>query len=231
MTDMILIPALGCNQLLYADVLPELSKVVQPSVQIPTADRYDDMVADSLRHSPEQFVVLGTSMGARLALEVTLAAPHRVQGTVIIGSGPGAVADQAGGLQRSKRMRDGEFETVLNEMGQMISHLAGPRGADTMALFKQMGQQVGAETTARQSNALAYRVDRWPRLPEITTPVLCLWGQYDQFSPCTDGKQLAQTVLNGTYVELPDCGHFPTLEYPDETAAAITTWLADQCLI
>jgi pimeloyl-ACP methyl ester carboxylesterase len=231
MTDMILFPALGCNQLLYADVLPELSKVLQPSVQIPTSDRYDDMVLDLLLNAPERFVVLGTSMGGRLALEITLAAPHRVQGTVIIGSGPGAVVDQAGGLRRSERMRGGEFEAVVNEMGQMISHFAGPRGAETMNLFKQMGQQVGAETTARQSDALAHRVDRWPRLSGIATPVLCLWGQYDQFSPCTDGKRLAQTVPNGTYVELPDCGHFPTLEYPHETAAAITTWLVDQRLI
>jgi pimeloyl-ACP methyl ester carboxylesterase len=26
-------------------------------------------------------------------------------------------------------------------------------------------------------------------------------------------------------VELPECGHFPTLEYPDESAAALERWL------
>jgi pimeloyl-ACP methyl ester carboxylesterase len=32
-------------------------------------------------------------------------------------------------------------------------------------------------------------------------------------------------------VELPDCGHFPTLEYPQKATEAIVTWLEDAGLI
>jgi pimeloyl-ACP methyl ester carboxylesterase len=225
MIDMMLVPALGCDAALYAEILPELSQLARCRVHIPSADRYDTMVDDLLADAPQHFAVLGTSMGARLALETTLAAPDRILGTVIIGSAAGPAADVAGGLRRSARIRDGAFETVIDEMASIISHLPGPRGLATQELFKTMSVEVGPDITARQSDALVYRTDRWSRLSEIVSPVLCLWGQYDQFSPCADGLRLAQTVQNGTYVELPDCGHFPTLEYPQDCADAIAKWL------
>ena len=42
-----------------------------------------------------------------------------------------------------------------------------------------------------------------------------------------DGLRMASLMAHGRYVELADCGHFPTLEYPEETAAAIAHWLQD----
>ena len=38
---------------------------------------------------------------------------------------------------------------------------------------------------------------------------------------------MSAAIARGRYVELADCGHFPTLEYPEESAAAITHWLQD----
>ncbi len=58
-----------------------------------------------------------------------------------------------------------------------------------------------------------------------------LWGKHDQFSPAADGLRMASLMPNGRYVELAACGHFPTLEYPDETAAALVHWLEDARLL
>jgi pimeloyl-ACP methyl ester carboxylesterase len=129
-------------------------------------------------------------------------------------------------LRRSERMRGGEYDIVISEMARMVAHEAGPRGAQTRDEFKRMARELGPDITARQSDALAYREDRWDDLMSIPTPVLCLWGAHDQFSPAADGQRLAKSVQRGTYVELPACGHFPTLEYPAETAEAIMTWHA-----
>jgi pimeloyl-ACP methyl ester carboxylesterase len=78
----------------------------------------------------------------------------------------------------------------------------------------------------RQSDALARRGDLWPRLGEIACPALMLWGVHDKFSPADDGRRMAAALPRGSYVELPACGHFPSLEYPEETAAAIDRWMA-----
>jgi pimeloyl-ACP methyl ester carboxylesterase len=93
-----------------------------------------------------------------------------------------------------------------------------------------MCASVGPDVMSRQSDALAKRADLRPRLQEIACPALMLWGVHDKFSPAGDGLRMAAAMPNGRYVEIAECGHFPTLEYPDETAAAIDHWMEDQGL-
>jgi pimeloyl-ACP methyl ester carboxylesterase len=223
--SLILLPAFGCDDRLYGPLIAALQGTWATKVIIPTADRYETMVDEVLATAPEDFAILGTSMGGRLALEVTLAAPTRVLGLCIIGAAAGAVADQAAGLKRSARIRGREKDKVIAEMGEMVAHLPGPRGVATRAAFLAMGQAMDTEQLARQSDALAHRDDKWERLTEIECPTLCLWGAHDKFSPVADGSRLAEAVQEGSYVELPECGHFPTLEYPDEATEAILNWL------
>lgn len=222
---LVMIPAFGCDAGLYDGVTGRLGETVEVQSHVATQDSFGAMVAEVLALAPERFAILGTSMGGRLALEVALAAPERVQGLVVIGAGAGAVADQVAGFRRSSRIRGGEKQQVLIEMGNMVSHLAGPRGPATREAFISMAQAMDPETLARQSDALARRTDLWARLGSISCPVLCLWGVHDKFSPAEDGKRMAASVPRGEYVELPECGHFPTLEYPDETAAVLERWL------
>ncbi len=230
MTHLIMIPALGCDDRLYSGIAPLLPADVQSTTIIPDASSFEVCVADVLARAPERFVILGTSFGGRVAMELVLAAPGRVAGLVVIGAGPGPVADAVAGAKRSERLRGGEFEAVIAEMGAIIAHLPGPRGPATREAFLGMCRTQGSSLMARQSDALAKRIDLWPRLHEISCPALLLWGVHDQFSPAADGLRMSASVQRGRYVELAECGHFPTLEYPDETAAAIAHWLADMGL-
>jgi pimeloyl-ACP methyl ester carboxylesterase len=230
-TVLIQIPALGCNEQLYAKVNPLLPVDLDKKVIIPIADRMSGCAAQVLAQAPNQFILLGTSFGGRVAMELALVAPSRVKGLVIIGAGPGPVADQAGGLKRSARMRGSEFENVLTEMGDIISHLPGPHGVSTMNAFRDMSRVMGPSDMATQSDALAYREDLWPRMVELECPTLCLWGDHDQYSDTDVGRKIASVVKRGTFLELPNCGHFPTLEYPDASAAAIIHWLSISHLI
>jgi pimeloyl-ACP methyl ester carboxylesterase len=84
---------------------------------------------------------------------------------------------------------------------------------------------MGAEAMARQSDALAHRTDRWSRVAEIACPTLCLWGVEDKFTPASEGRRLAAAVQRGRSEEIANCGHFPTLEYPEDTAAILKDWI------
>jgi pimeloyl-ACP methyl ester carboxylesterase len=227
MTDLILIPAFGCDERLYAELTPHLPSGVQSRTLLCDGDSFEDCVTQVLARAPEKFVILGTSFGGRVALETALAAPARVQGLVVIGSGAGGVADARAGWRRSERLRAGEADQVAAEMGDMIAHLDGPRGPQTRQAFITMCRDVGPEVMTRQSDALAKRLDRRPRLAEIACPALMLWGVHDKFSPAADGLAMSAAMPRGRYVELAACGHFPTLEYPEETAAAISHWMRD----
>ena len=227
MTNLVMIPAFGCDERLYEAIAPQLPSNVLTSTIICDGDSFDACVEQLLAQAPSHFVILGTSFGGRVALETALAAPERVRGLVVIGSGPGAVADQRAGLRRSERLRAGEAEQVAAEMGEMIAHMEGPNGPATRDAFIAMCATVGEAVMTRQSDALAKRIDLRPRLREITCPALMLWGAHDKFSPAGDGLRMAAALPNGRYVEIADCGHFPTLEYPEETAAAICHWMED----
>ncbi len=227
MNTLILIPAFGCDAGLYAPQIKSLKSSVCVQTIIPTSDRFEDMVGEVLRKAPDQFAILGTSMGGRVALEVALAAPDRVTGLCVIGAGAGPVGDQAAGLRRSARIRGGERAEVIAEMAEMVAHLPGPLGHATRQAFIEMGTAFDVEQLARQSDALAHRVDRWDELEDVEALTLCLWGALDRFSPAADGLRLAEAVQMGSYVEISECGHFPTLEYPDEATEAIALWLED----
>jgi pimeloyl-ACP methyl ester carboxylesterase len=231
MKTLILIPAFGADGRLYEPQIAALKGRINCVAHIGTGDRYEAMVKKLLAEAPERFAVLGTSMGGRLALEVTLAAPERVEALCVIGAAAGAVADKAAGFKRSERIRSGEKEQVLREMGDIISHMDGPNGPATRQAFIEMGQDFDTAELARQSDALAQRDDKWGRVGEISCPALFLWGAQDKFSPAADGAWLAEMVQDGSYVELPGCGHFPTLEYPEKTTEATVAWLEDAGLI
>lgn len=227
MTNLVMIPAFGCDERLYAALSPHLPSDVLASTLIADGDSFAACVDQVLAQAPQEFVVLGTSFGGRVALETALAAPGRVKGLVVIGSGPGPVADPRAGLRRSERLRAGEAEQVAAEMGDMIAHMEGPNGSAARDCFIEMCETIGPDVMTRQSDALAQRADLRPRLADVSCPALMLWGVHDRFSPAADGLRMAAAMPNGRYVELADCGHLPSLEYPEETAAAIAHWMAD----
>lgn len=229
MIDFVMIPAMGCDGRLYEPFDNRLEGV-RLHVIVCSEPAVDANVRHLLSAAPPEFLLLGTSFGGRVALETALAAPERVRGLAVIGSGSKAVADPAAGLRREARLRGGEFDQVIAEMAEMVAHLPGPNGPATRQAFIAMAHDLGAEAVANQAAAMARRKDITARLDEIACPTLLLWGQHDRFSPPADGLALSIAVPQGRYVEIPDCGHFPTLEAPDEAAGALQHWLQDHPL-
>lgn len=227
MQTLVMIPALGCDGRLYAEIELRLSDVAEPVTIVADRDAMGACVQQVLEQAPEKFIILGTSFGGRVALEVAFAAPQRVKGLVVIGAGAGVAADPSAGFRRAERLRGSEFETVVTEMADMISLMPGAKGPATRASFVAMAHEMGGALMARQSEALARRADLWPRLGEIACPALMLWGREDQFSPAADGLKMSTALLHGRYAEISECGHFPSLEAPEETADILLHWLYD----
>jgi pimeloyl-ACP methyl ester carboxylesterase len=226
-----MIPAMGCDDRLYTQLAQSLSSQINVHVIVADKAELKACVEQVLFLAPHEFIVLGTSFGGRTALELALTACNLVEGLVVIGAGAGPAADPVAGRQRSVRLRGGESENVVAEMADMVSHLPGPHGPRSRDMFIDMAHGQGAEFMARQSDALAGRLDLWGRLGEITCPSLMLWGEHDKFSPAREGLRMSTLIQHARYAEIADCGHFPSLEAPEETSDVLLHWLQDAKLI
>ena len=61
---------------------------------------------------------------------------------------------------------------------------------------------------------------------EINVPALLIWGQYDKVIPLEIGQRLQKDIPNSKLIVIPDCGHMPLEEKPEETAKIISDFLS-----
>jgi len=60
------------------------------------------------------------------------------------------------------------------------------------------------------------------RLTHVTVPALVLWGEDDGVAPVSYGQDFANAFPDGSFVLIPDAGHFPHIEQPDLVLEALT---------
>jgi pimeloyl-ACP methyl ester carboxylesterase len=65
----------------------------------------------------------------------------------------------------------------------------------------------------------------WDRLPALGTPSLFVWGDRDWLVPAAFAEHVTRALPQAESVVLPDCGHVPQFEFPDETTALIRQFL------
>jgi len=63
------------------------------------------------------------------------------------------------------------------------------------------------------------------RYPTLTVPTLLLWGRADPVVPLAVGERLARDLPDATLEVLDACGHLPAEELPDESLAALESFL------
>ena len=211
--DVVFIPALLCDAQLYNDVITSMGDKISAHVLMSPKPTLTESCADILSRAPEKFVLVGTSYGGNLALEIALAAPHRVMGLWLMGCDPGAPQqggpDLAGGLETTP-------DVVINMLAGLVVR---PVDIDAATKFKQMANRIGGAAGAAQARALNTRSDRTPRLGELTLPTLVIWGADDPLVSVATGETMTNHIPDAAWHVLVECGHLPTLEQPQQTAA------------
>ena len=215
----VFIPALLCDEAMYSEVIADLGDAIEPHVLLSPKPRLEDSVADLLARAPAQFVLVGTSYGGSLALELALAAPQRLRALWLMGCNPAAPQpggpDLAAGLSSSP-------DAVIDMLSGLVVRKEASAAAGT---FKAMAHRLGAAAGAAQARAAAARQEVVSRLGRLTMPALVLWGQDDPLAPVSVGRALAEGLPGSQFRVIEDCGHLPTLERPAECAALFRDFL------
>ena len=89
--------------------------------------------------------------------------------------------------------------------------------------------ETGARTQLEQCATLGGFRRRYmlrDEVPTLSLPMLFVWGESDPFAPPDSGRELADRMDNARLVTVPDAGHLPWLDAPDETVDPILEFLS-----
>ena len=186
-----------------------------------------ELIASSIDRS----IIIGYSLGGRVALHLALRHPELVERLVIIGATGGLDSEEE---RKQRRAADELLADHLEDIGVdafLDEWLSQPMFASLSAeqSFRELratNSAAGLASSLRLSGT-GTQESLWDRLGELTMPVLVIAGANDdKFTRL--GHRLVESIGTNASIELIDnAGHSAQLENPAGTAAAITAWLSE----
>ncbi len=197
-----------------------------------TLDSLPDMAASVLGQAPPEFVLVGHSMGGRVALEMLRLAEERIKGLALLDTGyqarvPGATGEQeaASRMALLALARNSGMRTMGAQWASGMVHPDRLADVPLMAAILDMIGRKPVTVFEAQVRALLARPETGPLLPLIRCPTLLLCGREDAWSPPARHEEMTRLIPGARLVLVDDCGHMSTLERPGEVNKALLAWL------
>ena len=188
-------------------------------------------------------VLLGNSLGGRVALECGLTHPSSVRALVLLAPSPAfrrlrqwvpAVRLLRPGLASvpfpvPHRLVVEAIRAMLSDPDRLPRPWYDAAADECVRVFRSRSHRVAFAAVARQIYLEdAYgRHGFWDRLPGLQPPALFLWGDRDRLVPASFARHVADALPRAASIVLEDSGHVPQFEHPVETMAIIRAFLAD----
>jgi pimeloyl-ACP methyl ester carboxylesterase len=226
--EVVLLPGLLCDASVWSAQVAALTPHANVAVaDFSQLDRLEDMARSALALRPGPLVVIGHSMGARVALEMMRAAPERIARLALLDTGIHPVRE---GEEANRQIlvdlafKDG-MAALADRWLQPMVHEARVHDRSLMEPLKAMVMRATPEQHQRQIRALLNRPDPRALLPTIRCPVLVMVGRQDRWSPPAQHQEIAALIPNAELVVIEDSGHMSTVEQPDQVSRALLRWL------
>jgi len=184
------------------------------------------MVASAITPS----IVIGYSLGGRIALHLALAFPELVERLVLIGATGGIDNEEE---RKQRRVADESLADHLEEIGVdsfLDEWLAQPLFA-SLTPEQSMREQRSRNSADGLASSLRLcgtgtQAPLWDRLDNLTMPVLVLAGDNDEKFTQLGHRLVASIGRNALFQSVAKAGHSAHLENPTATSAAVTKWLS-----
>lgn len=106
-----------------------------------------------------------------------------------------------------------------------LAHPDEPEVRRRLDHFASLGWTTNLNATKVWENGLYQRVDLRPLLPRISAPTLLVAGEHDFICGPVHAAPVVDAVPSAELVVIPETGHIPALEAPDDYRAAVVEWL------
>ncbi len=185
----------------------------------------------------ERAHLIGNSMGGRVAIEVGLLCPERVERMALLSPALAWLRDRRWRwLLRAPLPKLGLIQPAPRVITEPIvrSLVPGGRGGwsaagvdEFLRCYLTPRGRVAFYESARNIYLDEPHGERglWTRLAAMSPPALFVWGRNDQLVPIGFRKHVERVLPRARHLEL-DCAHVPQLEAPEETHRAIQEFFA-----
>lgn len=186
--------------------------------------------------------IIGNSMGGRVALEVGLRTPSRVDRLVLLA--PSLAWRRYRAAAWIVRLLRPEIAAlplrVIHRMVIAVLHsmFARPERVADAAMNAAADEFVRIFATPRGRIAFFHAAREiyledphgtrgfWDRLPALTVPSLFIFGEKDRLVPRAFLRHVRRALPDAPYELFHDCGHVPQFEMPERTNARVREFLA-----
>jgi pimeloyl-ACP methyl ester carboxylesterase len=191
----------------------------------------------------ERALLVGNSMGGRVAIEMALRHPARVERLVLFA--PSLAFRRFRFLQPVVRLLAAELGVVPVPVPRWLAMrvlrlmFAEPERLpaawyeaamdEFQRVFSTLRGRIAFFSAARQLYLEASDGPHgfWERLPALACPALFLWGDQDLLVPAAFAPHVEAALPGARSVVLPSCGHVPQFEHPALTHRLVREFLSE----
>lgn len=187
---------------------------------------------------PSPIILMGCSMGGGLAIDYALSQPDDVAALILVGSDPAGLELEAEWpndlfAQSEAAFEAGDIDRVAELDMRIWFDGAGRARSDVDALARHKAFEMAKLVAKHERTGIGTHIRRTAerpaaeRLPELSMPALVVVGTNDLAHLHLAADYLTDKLPAARKVLMPDAGHLPNMEYPDEFRALIEEFLAE----
>ncbi len=225
---LVLLPGFMCDAGLWADMAGDLARLGTVHYgNVYQDDSLEGMARRVLAESPDEFVLVGFSMGGFVARVLALMAPERVSGVAFVASSAREYTPE----ERARRLQGnlpGDRPKRANPGVALGLHPDRERDPVLLERLRGMQRRLGPEVRARQSALI--RRDGYADLARIMCPSLVVACRQDRLRRLVETERMAQCLPHSRFEVIEDCGHMAPLEKPHELAGLLADWIGREGL-
>ncbi|KTD11449.1 biotin biosynthesis protein BioH [Legionella hackeliae] len=175
-----------------------------------------------LRHLPDDFVLVGWSMGGLYASRLAIEIPERIIHLINIASSPRFIKeDHWPGIDKS--IFDGFFKNLTADPQQTISEFIGLQLKDQT--YQYSHQFLPNTDSLKDGLTVLADWDLRQALSDFKKPASFLFGRLDAITPRTTMPVMQKLYPSFKYVMFSKAAHMPFLSHQDEFITTLETIL------